>query len=131
MSSNRGRGKLPDLRPKCPLRCAGSLLSRRFSQETLDFRVQLAGDRQRFGVSIRNQKACHAVVGQMQAIGALIHKHRNRRLRAGIGNILDHLLHDEWIANTKADDPGCIAACFFAQNCVAIKLHEEQESRFA
>jgi hypothetical protein len=44
----------------------------------------------------------------MNAVSWLIHKHRNRRVRTGIRNMLRHFLHDEFIANQQTDDLGDI-----------------------
>jgi hypothetical protein len=42
-----------------------------------------------------------------------------------------HFLHDERIANDKADDPRYIATCLFAHNCTVIQLHKQHQSGFA
>jgi len=67
----------------------------------------------------------------MHAIGALIHKHGNRRIRAGIRNMLGHFLHDEGIANNEANHLRSLATRFFAHNPALIKLHKQHQSFLA
>jgi len=42
-----------------------------------------------------------------------------------------HFLHDDGIANDKADDPRYIATCLFAHNCTVIQLHKQHQAGFA
>jgi len=67
----------------------------------------------------------------MYAIAAFIHQDRHGRIRARVRNMLRHFHHDEWIANDKADDPGCITTSLFAHNRSVIKLHKQHQSCFA
>src|SRR5271156_4468948 len=64
----------------------------------------------------------------MDAIGALVHKHGNRRVRPRIRNMLDHFLHDEGIANDEANHLWSLAARFFAENRAVIQLHKQHQS---
>ncbi len=67
----------------------------------------------------------------MHAIGALIHKHGNRRVRARVRNMLRHFLHDERGADKQADDSRCVLTRFFLHNCALIKLHKQVQSGLA
>src|SRR5260370_15398224 len=67
----------------------------------------------------------------MHAIGALIHKHGNRRVGAGIRNIFGHFLHDEGIANDEANHLRSLVTRFFTHNRTLIKLHKQHQSCFA
>src|SRR5215471_7134606 len=67
----------------------------------------------------------------MHAIIAFIHQDCDRRVRAGIRNVLRHLLHDEWIANQPTHDPGYIATGLLAKNPALIKLHKQHEPSLA
>jgi hypothetical protein len=55
---------------------------------------------------IRGQEAGHPVIRNMHAISALINEDGNRSIRAGIRNVLSHLLHDERISNDETNDSG-------------------------
>ena len=67
----------------------------------------------------------------MHAIGAFIHQDNKLRLRARIRNMLGHFLHDEWITNDKADDPGCTPTSLLAYNRAVVKLHKQHQSCIA
>jgi len=67
----------------------------------------------------------------MHAIGTLIHKHANRRVRAGIRHMLGHFLHDERIANNEANHLRILETRFFTHNRALIKLHKQHQSCFA
>jgi len=64
----------------------------------------------------------------VNAIGALIYKNGNRRVRARIRDMLDHFLHDEGIANDEANHLRSLAARFFAENRAVIQLHKQHQS---
>jgi len=64
----------------------------------------------------------------MDAFGALIYKHGNRRVRARIGNMLDHFLHYQGTANDERNHLRSLAARFFAQNRAVIQLHKQHQS---
>src|ERR1700722_3833325 len=74
---------------------------------------------------LRSSPSCHMT---MDAVGALIYKNGDRRVRACIRNMLDHFLHDEGIANDEANHLRSVAARFFAQNCTVIQLHKQHQS---
>src|SRR5258707_12639117 len=67
----------------------------------------------------------------MYAIGALIHQDCDRRVRARVRNMLRHFLHDERVADKKADDSRCVLTRFLLQNCALVKLHKQHQSCFA
>src|SRR5215469_9394936 len=63
----------------------------------------------------------------MNSIGALIDKHRNRRIRASVRNMLSHFLQDEWIANDQANHLGNLTTRFFAHNRAVIQASRGSE----
>src|SRR5579872_644945 len=67
----------------------------------------------------------------MHAIGALVYKHGDRRVRARDRNVLRHFLHDERVADKKPDDSRCLLTRFFLQNRALVKLHKQHQSCFA
>ena len=72
------------------------------SADIFDFEVEVAGNLQRISVAVWRQKACRLVVRQMDAIRTLIDENGHRRVGTGVGNVLRHLLHDQRIADQKA-----------------------------
>src|ERR1700722_7622209 len=98
------------------------------TQKIFNFAVQIPRDRKGIWTVVGSQQASHPVIGQMDAIGALVHQDRDRRVGACVRSVLHHFLHDEWIADHDADPPGRIAAGFFSNDPAMVKLHEEHQS---
>src|ERR1700747_772851 len=101
--------------------------SRRLFQKGFDLLVKIPGDRERVGIPVWSQKTNHPVIGQMHAVGTFVDEHGDRSIRAGVRNMLRHFLHDERIANDKADHPGLIAARCFTHDGAMIKLHKRHQ----
>ena len=79
-------------------------------------------------MELRSSPSCHMTNARHCA---LIDKHGSRRVRAGIGNIFGHFLHDEGIANYEANHLRSLVTRFFTHNRTLIKLHKQHQSCFA
>lgn len=66
------------------------LSSSRCRQQRLDLRIQILGDLQSYGVSVRGEKTRHPVIRQMNSIRTLVDENCHWRVRAGIWHMLHH-----------------------------------------
>jgi hypothetical protein len=83
------------------------------------------------GISIRSQETGHPVIGNVDAIRALVDQHCNGCIRAGVRNVPCHLLHDERISHDEADHSGLIAIHRFPYNGAVVQFHEQHQVRLA
>jgi hypothetical protein len=104
-------------------------LSRRESQRTFDFLIEVSRDCKCFDVSVLRQETRHPVIWQVHAVCALIHENRDRGVRAGVRNVFSHFFHDERIAHYDTHHPGPIATRFLAQNRTMVKLRKGHKPR--
>jgi hypothetical protein len=65
----------------------------------------------------------------VRAAGAIVDEDRDRRVRCGVRNGLDHLLHDERIADHEAEDPGSSPASFLTQDFAGVETDELHQVR--
>src|SRR5450432_820521 len=72
---------------------------RRSGQQRLDLGIQIFRDFHGASVSIWSEKTGHGVIGKVNSIGPLVNQNCYRRIGAGVGHVLDQLLHDEWVAD--------------------------------
>src|SRR5262245_58058863 len=64
----------------------------------------------------------------MDAGFSFVDENRHRRLRSGIGDMLSHFFHNEWITNQKAHDFGGIAPRLLTNNGTVIECHKHHQS---
>jgi len=62
--------------------------------------------------------------GSEVSYAALVDKDRDRCVCGGIGHDCGHLLHEEWITDDEAEDPGGWSVSFFPQDLAGVKAHE-------
>jgi hypothetical protein len=67
----------------------------------------------------------------MHAIGTFIDEDRDGGVRSGIGNVLDHLFHDEGIADHEPYDLGRLGSGLATQNAAEVEFHEKHQTRAA
>src|SRR5215471_19121889 len=66
----------------------------------------------------------------MHAVRSLINQQRDWSIASGFGHMLDHLLHDQRIADDKALSFRS-GKTTFAQYCTDVQLHEEHQTQLA
>src|SRR6201998_2612231 len=70
----------------------------------------------------------HLVIREMHAIGTFINEDCDRSVGSGIGDVLDHLLHDERISDDKSYDLRCLASGFATQNVAQVEFREKHKT---
>src|SRR5258705_7939308 len=63
----------------------------------------------------------------MYAVGTLIHEDGNRSIRAGVRNMLRHLLHDERIPVDETNDSRSVAVGALAEDHPLIELDKQHQ----
>src|SRR6202022_2823583 len=63
----------------------------------------------------------------MYSVWPLINQDCDRRVRSGVGNVLGHFFHDQWISDYKANYLWLIEPRLFPQNCALIEFHEHHQ----
>src|SRR6266446_431332 len=63
----------------------------------------------------------------MYAVGTLIQEDGNRSIRAGVRNMLRHLLHDERIPDDETNDSRSVAVGALAENHPLIELDKQHQ----
>src|SRR6266850_2652891 len=78
----------------------------------------------------RNQTG-HSIVREMHAVDSFINEDRDRGVRAGVGNMLHHFSHDEWVANQEAHDVWGLWAKRSTKDDTLIEVHELHQINWA
>src|SRR6266566_7434514 len=64
----------------------------------------------------------------MNTIRPFVDQDCYRRVGSGVRHMLNHLSHDKWIANDKADHSRRSATCSFAHDCAVIEFRKQHQS---
>jgi hypothetical protein len=89
--------------------------------------IQILGDLQSFGVSVRGEKTGHPVIRQMNSIRTLVDENCHWRVRARIWHMLHHGTHNDGIAYDQTQTPPSFCSTPLAQDPTEVhtrKLHQ-------
>src|SRR5215469_14834444 len=100
----------------------------RFKQ-ILNLRIEVSGYRDNCLTPVGCKEARHRVVSEMHSVCAFVHQDCGRSVRRRVRNGLDHFLHDEWIPDDEAENPGALSASFLSQDFTHVEARELHQVR--